>query len=225
MAFIFNNVKPAVHMTQNVIFDLGGVVFQWKPLELFQQLFPDQIPNEAAARDWAMRVFQGFHPESDWAQFDKGLVTATQLAQRVAQRAGYSVNDIQHLIDSVPSHLVPMEQTLQLMQQLKSQGHRLFYLSNMPAPYAEHLVATHDFFSWFEDGIFSAHVQQIKPLPDIFVTANQRFGIHPNATPPVFIDDVQHNIDAAQSHGWRGIRFENAEQVSQSLTQLWSLHD
>jgi HAD superfamily hydrolase (TIGR01509 family) len=202
-----------------IIFDLGGVVFQWKPLELFQQLFPDQIPNEAAARDWAMRVFEGFHPNSDWAQFDKGLITPNELAQRVAQRAGYAQPDIQHLIDSVPAHLVPMPSTLQLMQQLKEQGHTLFYLSNMPAPYAEHLIQQHDFFAWFEDGIFSAHVQQIKPQLDIFATAQQQFGLDRHEAQAVFIDDVQHNIEAAQQHGWHGIRFETAEQVEQALRQ------
>ena len=34
---------------------------------------------------------------------------------------------------------------------------------------------------------------------------------------PVFIDDVQRNIDAAHQHGWRGILFESPEQVRADL--------
>jgi FMN phosphatase YigB (HAD superfamily) len=36
----------------------------------------------------------------------------------------------------------------------------------------------------------------------------------------VFIDDVQHNIDAARPHGWQGIRFESAQQVRAALSPL-----
>jgi HAD superfamily hydrolase (TIGR01509 family) len=84
----------------------------------------------------------------------------------------------------------------------------------MPALYADHLVSVNPFFAQFEQGIFSAHVQQIKPLPDIFATAQQRW---PLRDTPVFIDDVQHNIDAAHRHGWQGIRFESPQQVRAQL--------
>jgi HAD superfamily hydrolase (TIGR01509 family) len=70
------------------------------------------------------------------------------------------------------------------------------------------------FFSQFDDGIFSSHVQQIKPKADIFATAQARW---PLRGQPVFIDDVQHNIDAAEQHGWQAIRFETPEQVRAQL--------
>jgi HAD superfamily hydrolase (TIGR01509 family) len=86
----------------------------------------------------------------------------------------------------------------------------------MPAGYADHLVRENSFFSLFDDGIFSAHVQQIKPLPDIFSTAQTRW---PLRGQPVFIDDVQHNIDAAKQYGWQGIRFDTPEQVRADLAE------
>ena len=58
----------------DVIFDLGGVVFQWQPLVLLQSLFPTQVPSEAVAREWASQIFQTFQPEADWALFDLGLI-------------------------------------------------------------------------------------------------------------------------------------------------------
>ena len=103
---------------------------------------------------------------------------------------------------------------MDLIHELKAAGHRLYFLSNMPAPYAEHLQSVNRFFAQFEQGIFSAHVQQIKPLPDIYATAQTRW---PLRETPVFIDDVQHNIDAAHRHGWQGIRFESPQQVRAEL--------
>jgi putative hydrolase of the HAD superfamily len=201
-------------MRKEVVFDLGGVVFQWKPLQLLQELFPDRVTSEAVAREWAGQIFQTFHPDADWALFDLGQIESEPLARRIAARTGLAEADLLHLMHSIPPHLQPIPGTVDLIHALKAQGHCLYFLSNMPAGYADHLVRVNPFFSQFDDGIFSAHVQQIKPLPDIFTTAQARW---PLRGQPVFIDDVQHNIDAAEQHGWRGIRFETPEQVRADL--------
>lgn len=203
-------------MSQDVVFDLGGVVFRWQPLVLLQELFPTQVRHEAEAREWASQIFQTFHPEADWALFDLGRIEPEPLAQRIAARTGLAEADLRHLIANIPLHLQPIQGTVDLIQELKAQGHRLYYLSNMPAGYAEYLVRVNPFFSQFDDGIFSAHVQQIKPQPDIFATAQERW---PLRGQPVFIDDVQHNIDAAERHGWQGIQFETPEQVRADLVE------
>jgi 2-haloacid dehalogenase/putative hydrolase of the HAD superfamily len=204
-------------MDQDVVFDLGGVVFRWQPLVLLQALFPSRVTNEAVARDWANAIFQTFHPESDWALFDLGLIEPQPLARRIEQRTGLAESDVLLLIQSIPAHLQPIPGTVDLLHELKAQGHRLYFLSNMPAGYAEHLVRENDFFALFEEGVFSAHVQQIKPQPHIFATAQARWPLRGS---PVFIDDVQHNIDTAALHGWRPIRFETPQQVRSALVSL-----
>jgi 2-haloacid dehalogenase/putative hydrolase of the HAD superfamily len=204
-------------MNQDLVFDLGGVVFRWQPLVLLQELFPSRVTNEAVARDWANAIFQTFHPESDWALFDLGLIEPQPLAQRIAQRTGLAESDVLLLIQSIPPHLLPIQGTVDLLHELKAQGHRLYFLSNMPAGFADHLFRENDFFALFEEGVFSAHVQQIKPQPNIFATAQARW---PLRGTPVFIDDVQHNIDAAALHGWRPIRFETPQQVRSALVEL-----
>ena len=203
-------------MSQDVVFDLGGVVFRWQPLVLLQELFPTRVRNEAEAREWASQIFQTFHPDADWALFDLGVIEPEPLAQRISARTGLAEADLLHLMRNIPPHLQPIPGTVDLIHELKAQGHRLYFLSNMPAGYAEHLVRVNPFFSQFDDGIFSAHVQQIKPIPDIFATAQARW---PLRGQPVFIDDVQHNIDAAELHGWQGIRFESPEQVRANLLE------
>jgi 2-haloacid dehalogenase/putative hydrolase of the HAD superfamily len=207
-------------MSQDVVFDLGGVVFRWQPLALLQELFPTRVRNEAEAREWASQIFQTFHPDADWALFDLGVIEPEPLAQRIAARTGLAEADLLHLMRNIPPHLQPIPGTVDLIHELKAQGHRLYFLSNMPAGYSDHLVRENDFFALFEEGIFSAHVKQIKPLPNIFATAQARW---PLRGAPVFIDDVQHNIDAAALHGWRPIRFETPQQVRSALVGLHCL--
>lgn len=99
-------------MSQDVVFDLGGVVFQWKPLLLLQELFPQQVTNEAVAREWAGQIFQTFHPEADWALFDLGQIEPEPLAQRIAQRTGLAESDLLRLMNGIPPHLQPIAGTV-----------------------------------------------------------------------------------------------------------------
>ena len=201
-------------MSRDVIFDLGGVVFRWQPLLLLQQLFADRVPDEKTAQHWAEQIFQGFLPGSDWAEFDLGHIEPEPLAQRIAQRTQFDVRDIGHLISSIPPHLIPIEGTVRLIEKLKQAGHRIYFLSNMPRPYAEHLTKTNAFFEHFVDGIFSAHVHEIKPKSSIFEIAQNRWALNNDV---VFIDDVQKNIEAAVDFGWQGIQFSEPTQLHEEL--------
>ena len=200
-----------------VVFDFGGVVFRWQPLQLLQQVLPHHARDEASAREVAAQIFQSFVPHSDWAEFDRGTVGAPELAECIALRAGMSVEDVSAVIAAVPPHLEPVRTTVALMRRLKEAGHPLFYLSNMPAPYADHLERSNDFFSWFDGGVFSARVGLIKPDPAVFELMHLRFGITPAES--VFIDDHVGNVQTAEACGWRAIHFQNAEQCENQLVE------
>jgi len=200
----------------NIVFDFGGVLFRWTPHLFLQRVLPHHAPDEPAARRLSEHVFQGF--TGDWAEFDRGTVEAAELAERIARRAGMALADAQAVIAAVPDELQPLPDSVGLLQRLHAQGHRLFFLSNMPAPYADHLDATHGFLGVFEAGIYSARVRLIKPEPAVFALAERHFGVA--GCDLVFIDDVQANIEAARAHGWQAVRFEGAEQVSRELARL-----
>jgi beta-phosphoglucomutase-like phosphatase (HAD superfamily) len=78
----------------------------------------------------------------------------------------------------------------------------MFYLSNMPHPYADHLERANAFVADFLDGIFSARVGLMKPNAAIFELAEQRFGLVPADT--LFIDDHAGNVEAARARGLAG---------------------
>ena len=93
----------------------------------------------------------------------------------------------------------------------------MFYLSNMPAPFAEHLEREHAFVRDFDDGVFSARVNLIKPDPAIFALAAKRFGLAPAEL--VFLEDHPANVAAAHAAGWRSLLFSDAAQCEQDLRQ------
>jgi FMN phosphatase YigB (HAD superfamily) len=164
------------------------------------------------------RIFQTLELDGDWAQFDLGHIGPDAVAERIARRTGLPEQDLRALIGAIAPHLTVKADTVELMRELRDLGHRLVYLSNMPMELAEWIEREHAFFGWFDGGVFSSRVQQAKPDPAIFQTAVQSLGLQGQV--PVFLDDMQLNIDVATAQGWHGIRFEYAQQAREKLQHL-----
>ncbi|RZL00873.1 MAG: HAD family phosphatase [Rubrivivax sp.] len=204
-----------------VVFDFGGVVFNWKPIDLILSLWPHLAKTRDEAQALAQSIFQSFVPGSDWAEFDRGRVEEAALVQRLAQRTGLADSDLHQLVAAIPGHLAPMAATVDWIERLARAGTRLHFLSNMPRPYAEHLVREHAFLKHFRSGVFSCEVGQIKPEAAIFETAARQFGLAPAAC--VFIDDHAGNVAAARQWGWRAVQFADAAQCERELLELGAL--
>lgn len=198
-----------------VVFDFGAVLFQWKPLQLLQQVVPELAPDEAAARRVASQIFESFTPDSDWALFDLGRVGEAELADRIARRLGIAPAQVRRVIDAIPPHLVAQPPMVALFRALKAAGHRMYFLSNMPPSYADHLERENPFIAEFDDGIYSGRVGLMKPQPAIFELSQRQFAL--DGVPTAFIDDHAGNIAAAQRHGWWGLHYQGVQPLAQTL--------
>jgi putative hydrolase of the HAD superfamily len=198
-----------------VVFDFGGVLFHWRPPELLARLLPHRVPDAAAAQRLVDDFFQGY--TGDWGDFDRGTVEAGPLAERIARRTGLTVDETRRVIDGVPAELTPIPQTVALLRRLHATGRPLYFLSNMPEPYARHLEATHDFLGLFRGGVFSARAGLCKPEPEVFELCASRFDLDPAST--LFIDDVAYNVEAARNAGWQALQFVDAAQCAQALRE------
>lgn len=197
----------------NIVFDFGGVVFRWQPAALLMRELPHVASDEASAAAWVTRFFQDYG--GDWGEFDRGTIEPTELVTRIAARTGLSAADVRHVVNAVPNELQPLPDTVALIRRLHAAGHTLFYLSNMPAPYAQHLESNNDFFSCFSAGVFSGRVNMVKPERAIFDFAAQRFGKPANEL--VFFDDHLPNVKAAQAAGWQALHFSTAAAAEAAL--------
>ena len=200
-----------------VVFDFGAVLFQWQPLALLQRCVPELAADDAAARRLAAQIFESFTPDSDWARFDLGRIAEAELAERIAARTGIGALQARRVIDAIPPHLQPQPATVALLGPLRAAGHRLFYLSNMPRPYADHLERCNPFIAEFADGIFSGRVGLMKPDAAIYALAETRFSLDPAHT--LFIDDHAGNVQAAAGRGWQTLQFADATSCEQALRQ------
>jgi len=190
-----------------VVFDLGGVLFRWQPKELLSRVLPHRVADAAGAQALVEAFFQSY--QGDWGDFDRGTIEVEVLVSRIAARTG--------LADAVPAALEPMPETVALLERLHRDGRTLFYLSNMPAPMAQHLEDSHAFLRLFRRGVFSARVRMIKPERAIFDHAAGHFGHAPQQL--VFIDDHPPNVAAARAAGWDAVQFVDAGTLEADLAR------
>ena len=198
----------------NIVFDLGGVLLRWRPALLIANLWPQRaaIP----AQTLAVEFFEAYG--GDWGLFDQGLIDAPTVADRIALRTGWPLAEVAQVVAAGPDELQPLPDTVALIEELKSAGHRLFFLSNMPSPYADLLEDRLPFEQWFEAGVFSSRVKHSKPGEHIYRIASERFGNSSEGY--VFLDDQPANISAAIAYGWQGLLFTSAAKARQDLAAL-----
>ena len=195
---------------------MAGVLFRWRPRQLLMRALPRRATDESQAAFWEREIFQAYG--GDWGDFDRGAVTEPQLVQRISHRTGLSAQEVLTVVEAVPQELQAIEASVALVHQLADAGHRLHYLSNMPEPYAAHLLAHNDFFRRFDSGIFSCRVGFNKPETGIFESACRRFAATPEEL--LFLDDVPTNVNAARDLGWHAVQFFDAAQALHELRQM-----
>jgi putative hydrolase of the HAD superfamily len=206
----------------NIIFDFGAVIFAWEPAQLVRRFFPAHSSTDTQAQAVAKSIFS----HDDWQNFDAGRVSPHDVVERLHARTQLPAQVLHDMVVHIGPHLEPIPDAIAVLQQLRQQRDagkdiKLFYLSNMPAPYARTLEQRHAFIQWFDDGIFSGDHKIIKPDVAIYKLADQQFGIAGQDT--VFIDDSLPNIEAARAHGWRGVHLPQPHALRAKLIDEISL--
>jgi putative hydrolase of the HAD superfamily len=186
---------------RNVVFDFGGVLVRWRPLEIIDSFYPDG-PLRARVGE---RVFE--HP--DWLEMDRGTLSDAAAAERFAARLERPEAEMHSLLRHVKDSLTPLPDTVAIVRGLKSRGVPIYGLSNMSASTFAHLRARYSLWDDFHGIVISAHVGLIKPDPRIFDHLCEQYALHPAET--LFIDDHLPNVESAARRGFRTIHFADAE--------------
>jgi FMN phosphatase YigB (HAD superfamily) len=197
-----------------IVFDFGGVLFNWQPAALVRRFLPRHAADAATTRAVVAGVFQG--ADGDWAQFDRGVLDARELVERIVERTGFAAADVAALVDGVPPSLTLKRDTVDLLLRMRAAGVPLHFLSNMPLSYAEYLDRTHpDLMAHFSSGLYSSRVRLIKPEPALYELASRHF-----ATPAerlLLLDDMAVNVEAARASGWKALQFSDARGCEEAL--------
>jgi len=194
----------------NIVFDLGGVVFDWQPDALIRRVFDDPSTWELVKAE--------IIEHADWVQLDKGTLALDRAIVRGASRTGLSHEDIARLFNAVPESLTPIQGTIDLIRSISNSNNRLFVLSNMQSESISYLEKNHNIWDLFDGIIISCRINKVKPEIEIYEHLLAEYQLVANET--IFIDDLVENLTAASTIGIQTIRFEDPSRCRQHLVDL-----
>ncbi|WP_460137243.1 HAD family hydrolase [Pseudomonas sp. S1_E04] len=198
-----------------VVFDFGGVLFDWNPQHLYRELIADDHE-----RQWFLDNIctQAWNTEQDAG---RPLAEGTQT-----------------LIDQYPQHKTlitayyerwhemlrgPLPEGVAILEALHAANMPLFGLTNWSAETFPYARANYPFLQCLREIVVSGELKLIKPDPAIYHASLGQVRAHlPDIQPAevVFIDDVAGNIEAAVALGWQGIHHVSAERTAARLREL-----
>jgi putative hydrolase of the HAD superfamily len=194
----------------NIVFDLGGVVFDWRPDKIIRSVFTDAETQQ--------RVKTEIFEHGDWVELDRGTISFDQAVDRGMSRTGLSRERMEKLLNAVPPSLTPMQGTIDLIRAIQDSKNNFFVLSNMHAASIAYLEKHHQIWDLFEGVVISSRIQMLKPEIAIFEYLLREHKMKPAET--VFIDDMSENLVAAASTGIQTIKFVDPAQCKQALVDL-----
>ncbi|MDB5251724.1 MAG: family phosphatase, partial [Flaviaesturariibacter sp.] len=174
-----------------IIFDLGGVLIDWNPDYVFDELFagqpekkerffkeictPDWNEEQDAGRPLAVATQELLDRHPDWDVYIKAFYG------RWEEMLGG-----------------PITGTVDLLRELKESGrYRLYALTNWSAETFPTALRLYDFLHWFDGRVVSGEEKMRKPFPEFYNLLLDRFGVAPGQC--LFIDDNARNIAAAEA--------------------------
>lgn len=188
-------------MIKQVIFDMGGVLVDFNPPATLKKHFTDQKDIDLLLKE----IFDG----PDWANLDRGTLTVEQMVARACERLPARLHaPVRRLLENWADEMLPINEMLPLVQELKKSGYGIYLLSNAPLnfhTYRDSIPA----FAYFDGFIISADYLTIKPEPEIYNVLFNTFNLNP--TECFFIDDLQTNIEGAAALGMKGHCFDHGD--------------
>ncbi|WP_372744889.1 HAD family hydrolase [Lutibacter sp.] len=195
-----------------IIFDLGGVLVDWKPEYLYRKFFDGDeekvqwFLNTICTPDWNMEQ-------------DAGRTIAEGEKEKIAEFPEYEKEIKLFYKNWTEMFSGPIEENVALFKQLKaSENYKIYALTNWSAEKWDIAVKLFPFFNDFDGVVVSGKEKTRKPFEKIYHILFDRFNITPEKS--VFIDDNLQNYETAQSLGLHAIHYKNHKDLIDHLHLL-----
>jgi 2-haloacid dehalogenase len=192
------------------VFDLGGVLIDWNPRYLYRKLFQHEADMEhflanICTTEWNLHQDAGRTFAEACAALKLEHPTNAQMIDAWFER-----------FDEMMAG--PIVGTVDILAELREQEVPIYALSNWSAETFPFAQKRFEFLHWFRAIFLSAEVRLVKPDPRIFTRFCERFCLSPEQI--IYIDDLQHNVEAASGIGMHAIRFHDPASLHQELVRL-----
>jgi len=192
-----------------IIFDLGGVLVDWKPEYLYRKVFNG---NEKKVQWFLSKVCT-----SNWnAEQDGGRTIEEAENLKIAEFPEHE--DLIRLYYNQWHQMFsgPIEENVALFKSLKASGnYKIYALTNWSAEKWDKALELFPFFQFFDGAVVSGQEKMRKPSLEIYELILNRFQINPEKA--IFIDDNEENVTAAKTLKIHGIHYKSHQQLLKNL--------
>lgn len=197
-------------MIKNIVFDIGNVLtyYTWE----------EHIRSFGFTETVYQRVVQATVKSRAWNEFDRGLLSDEEVTQLLVQNDPGVEQEIRQMMVNVGGLVKKAEYAIPWIQELKSKGYHVYYLSNFSFKAGKECSHALDFMLFTDGGILSCEEKLIKPQPEIYRRLLEKYGL--TAGECVFLDDLDINVRAAEAEGFHGILFTTKEAAVSALEEL-----
>ena len=192
------------------VFDLGGVLIDWNPRHLYRKLFE----HEADMEDFLENICT-----TEWNQQQDAGRSFAQACAALKLEHPSKAEMIDAWFERFDEMIAgPITGTLDILSELRERNVSIYALSNWSAETFPFAQRRFEFLQWFRAIFLSGEVRLVKPDPRIFRCFCETFALRPEQI--VYIDDLQHNVEAARRIGMHGIRFSDPASLREELVQF-----
>lgn len=202
-------------MISTVVFDLGGVLVDWKREYLYEKVFED-----AEKMEWFLDNVCTW--EWNEAQ-DGGKLQSEAVAEKIAEFPVWEaeIKMFYERFDEMTRGGFP--QTEKVLGDLKnSEKYKIYALSNWSHETYPKTRDKFEFLNHFDGLVISGEEKLHKPQRAIYKVLMNRFKVKGDEI--IFIDDRQVNLDAASELGWKTILFTPELDLKKALNDQGVLY-
>jgi 2-haloacid dehalogenase len=190
-----------------VVFDVGGVLLDWDPRYLYRELIDDEEEMDRFLEEVCTMEWHDAH--------DRGKPAEVSCSELAAAHPQYEELIWAWTRRSEEMIAGPIQDTVELLRDLKAAGVPCYALTNMEAETYPLRLERFPFLRWFDGTVVSCFEGVAKPDAEIFNRLLSRFELTPAST--LLIDDSPRNVRAARALGMQAIEFRSAAALRESL--------
>ena len=203
-----------VERVRAVVFDMGNVLIGWDAVSAYKELLPDAGDLTTFFSELFPVIYKAVH--DDPRPMSPCLAPLKESHPHATGLIEFYETQWARFITGV------MGETVELLEDLYKEGVALYGLTNWPhqvwpphAQLAEEHHGSYEFLELFDDIVVSGQVQMMKPNPDIYEYALDRWNLAPQEA--LFVDDLGENIDTALALVMQGHQFVSARALKGDL--------
>ncbi len=199
-------------MIKNLIFDFGKVLVDYDYFIILDKVFA----THEIAEDFYFHLM-----EDQWNErLDREDTPFESIVEDMQQAMPQYKEQIRLIGELYPELVIgEMEGMRDLLVRLKSEGYRLYGLSNWCSK-VHITMKQYPIFQLLDGRVISSEEHLVKPSREIYERICTKYGL--KAEECVFADDKIENIEAARRFGMHGIWFKDAVQYETELRQILS---